>query len=157
MQQEGASANATSGSTQLLSQRSDAAEQEAEAVTNLALAGDAVEVKAKPSAVVSRVEWQGALDTAASISEWANPAAWPAAASTHILNLVTDQMQQNPNAGVMDVLSGSFNAEHQQEQQAAASVRETEHSFGQGAEWLEGQISGGAHWLADQAHRCTRP
>ena len=108
------------------------------------------EPKRKPKVMVSRFEWQDALDTAAGAADWLNPLAMPAKAATRISGYATEQSQQNPDAGVMDILRGTFNAERQHERQSAASVKQAERTFGRGVEWAEGQVSGGAHWLADQ-------
>jgi hypothetical protein len=105
---------------------------------------------------VSRFEWGAALDTLDTVSkasEWVNPTnlfMMPSRAAQRIGNFATQHMEQNPDAGIMDIISGTFDAERAHERKSAASVRAAEKSFGRGVERVEGAISGGADWLADQ-------
>jgi hypothetical protein len=100
---------------------------------------------------VSRMEWDEVSKTVESVSEWLTPLSAPSRAMQRINNYSTQFALNNPDAGIMDTLSATFDSERAHGRESASQIKRAEHMFGSGVEFVEGKISGGAHWLADQA------
>jgi Domain of unknown function (DUF4157) len=117
-------------------QRSDHAEREAEHAAERLAAGASVAVQAVPSAALA----PGLLD-------WAEEAVsdvggFVSDAGSAVADVASDAWDVTKEVG-SDIYSGM--------KQNAGLVKEGTHWLEGGIDWLEGEASSGAHWLADKA------